>query len=443
MLSRRKFLGIAGGVGVSGAAGAGAWAALVRDAAEQAIDERAQPQSGPNDQSAPSTTLPPKKRALVVLQLAGGNDGLNTVIPASGRYRDARPTIAVAEADAVALGATGYSLAPQLAPLAAHFDAGRLAVLDGIGIADQSRSHFKAQDVWWAASPDPGTTGWLGRWLDSTAPSAPNPLRAIALGGGSPALAAERSLSTVVLQPAQFSFRATAGCDAKTLTTALLATAQPLAGDGVFAAAQQALPEAVEAIDLLQKVRSQAASEPGAGTATSTTTTTAPGAAAPRAYGPNSATGLLQAAAGIVELDIGTQVVLVNVGGFDTHADQPSRHADLLEDVSNAIEKFWLRIDKAGLSDRVLLITTSEFGRRVAQNASNGTDHGLAGVQFALGSGVTGGRLIGEANLAALVDGDVPLALDTRSLYASALDWLGGPTDELLGGRYDRYGLLR
>jgi uncharacterized protein (DUF1501 family) len=292
-------------------------------------------------------------------------------------------------------------------------------------------------DTWWSATPGKASaTGWLGRWLDATESSAaPNPLRAIALGGGAPALVGVDSLPTVVVSPAQFSLRTPRGCDAKTLTDAFLATARPLVrGNDVFAAAQQAFPDTVEAIEVLQTVRAQTGSQ-------SPSTTTAPNA--PVRNAAQGATALLQSAAGIIEQDIGTRVVLVSVNGFDTHADQVDRHADLLDDVGNGIAQFVARIEAAGKADDVLLITTSEFGRRVAENASGGTDHGNGSVALLVGSGVRGGSIVGDLGLATLVDGDLPLSTDTRSLYGVALEWLGGPVDEVLGGSFDRYGLLR
>jgi uncharacterized protein (DUF1501 family) len=256
-------------------------------------------------------------------------------------------------------------------------------------------------------------------------------LRAIALGGGAPALVGADSLPTVVVSPAQFSLRTPRGCDAQTLTDAFLATAQPMVSDNdVFAAAQQAFPDTVEAIELLQKVRAPA------------NTANAPASGAPARNAAQGASVLLQSAAGIIEQDIGTQVIVVSVDGFDTHADQLDRHAALLTDVGDGIAQFVAAIDTAGRADDVLLITTSEFGRRVAENASDGTDHGNGSVALLVGKGINGGKIAGDLGLGALVNGDLPLSTDTRSLYAVALEWLGGPVDDVLGGSFDRYGLL-
>ncbi|MEO8697883.1 MAG: DUF1501 domain-containing protein [Acidimicrobiales bacterium] len=432
MLSRRKFIGIAGGVGAAGAAGGAAlWSTLLSDHVDEAVDQRDVAGAGAQADSASSTTTVNSKanRVLVVLQLSGGNDGLNTLIPSDGRYRDARTTLAIPEAELVGINAAGYSLHPSLAALAPLWNTGMITALEGVGMKDQSRSHFKAMDTWWSATPGAASqTGWLGRWLDATENGkAPNPLRAIALGGGSPALVGVRALPTVVMAPAEFSIRTPRGCDAKTLTDAFLATAQPLVGgNDVFAAAQQSFPDTLEAIDLLQKVRAQAS-----------------GQSATVRNGAQGATALLQSAAGIIEQGIGTQVVLVAVNGFDTHADQLDRQSALLSDVGDGIAQFVSRIQKAGKADDVLLITTSEFGRRVAENASVGTDHGNGNVSFVVGTGINGGKVVGDLGLGALVDGDVPVSIDTRSLYSVALDWLGGPADSVLGGNFDRYAILR
>jgi uncharacterized protein (DUF1501 family) len=411
-----------------------AWSTLLRDHVDDAVRER-DAAADPNAQAATTNgSARGSRRVLVVVQLNGGNDGLNTLVPHDPRYRDARRTLAIAEAALVAIGNNAYSLHPSLTALAPLWQRGVVSALQGVGLEDQSRSHFKAMDTWWSAKPGAASeTGWLGRWLDATRPAgAPNPLRAIALGGGAPALVGADSLPTVVVSPAQFSLRTPRGCDAQTLTDAFLATARPMvSGNDVFAAAQQAFPDTVEAIELLQKVRPPA------------NTTNAPASGAPVRSAAQGASALLQSAAGIIEQDIGTQVIAVSVDGFDTHADQLERHAALLTDVGDGIAQFVAAIEAAGRADDVLLITTSEFGRRVAENASDGTDHGNGSVALLVGKGIDGGKIVGDLGLASLVDGDLPLSTDTRSLYGVALEWLGGPVDDVLGGSFDRYGLLR
>ena len=132
---------------------------------------------------------------------------------------------------------------------------------------------------------------------------------------------------------------------------------------------------------------------------------------------------------------------LVSGVGFDTHANQATEHQTLLADLATGVSSFFTTLATSGRADRVLLITTSEFGRRAQQNGSDGSDHGHGGVHFAAGPAVHGG-LHGTIDLGALADGDLAASVDTRSLYAAGLDWLGGPSAELLDGHKDTYGLI-
>lgn len=434
--SRRRFLGAAGGVGVGAVvAGRLAWGSLVGEQVEGASPAPGAP--GDTGAAGAPAAAASGRRVLVVVQCNGGNDGLNTLVPiGDGRYADARPTLRVPEADVLALaGTTRYGFHPALAPLVPLWEAGRLAAVDGVGLTGQSRSHFAAMDAWGSGRPgQPLHDGWLGRWLELVDGS-PNPLRAVVLGGAASALTSARTVSTGVLDPAAFTLRTPRGVDAGRIRDAFLATAAPLASDGALAAAQAAVPSALAAVDLLARAGSAAAGDGAEGGL---------GRVAPT--GRSSAiTDLLGTAAGIIGLDLGTQVVVVVASGFDTHADQLDRHPELLADLATGIAAFHEAVAQAGRADDVLLVTTSEFGRRVAENGS-GTDHGAGGVQFLLGSGVQGRQVVGEADLGALDQGDLRSLIDGRSLYANALDWLGGPTgatDEVLGAPYDRLGLVR
>lgn len=435
--SRRRFLGAAGGVGVGAVvAGRLAWGSLVADQ----VDGAASPPGAPSDAGAAGAgaAAAPGRRVLVVVQCNGGNDGLNTLVPVGdGRYADARPTLRVPEADVLALaGTTRYGFHPALAPLVPLWEGGRLVAVDGVGLAGQSRSHFAAMDAWGSGRPgQPLHDGWLGRWLELV-DGPPNPLRAVVLGGTASALTSERTVSTEVLDPAAFALRTPPHVDAARIRDAFLATAAPLASDGALASAQAAVPSALQAVDLLARAAATAPGDAAEGGL---------GRVAPATGRTTAITDLLRTAAGIIGLDLGTQVVVVVASGFDTHADQLGRHPELLTDLATGIAAFHDAVARTGRADDVLLMTTSEFGRRVAENGS-GTDHGAGGVQFLLGSGVQGRQVVGQADLGALDQGDLRSLIDARSLYANALDWLGGPTgptDEVLGARYDRLGLVR
>ncbi len=437
MLSRRAFIGTAGGVAGAAAVGGGVWAAMPRDGVEESI--------GPSPTTTTTTTpaattttaggsnVAYGDRVLVVLETAGGNDALNTLVPAAGAYRDKRPNLAIPESDLVALSSTDYSLHPAIAALAPYWENATMAAVAGVGMADQSRSHFKAMDTWWSGVPGvPSRTGWLGRWLDATlgagAGASNDPLRAIALGGGSPALVGDLNIATVVRDPSNFQLRTFPGIDADDLIGAFLATSEPLASDPNLAAAQLAIPSTIEAVELLASVSGvdDEAAVFGAG---------------PQAGG-STAADLLQTAAGIIDLGIGTRVITVGIGGFDTHADQLNRHETLLADVGGGIAAFLERVESDGNADKVMLMTTSEFGRRVQENGSGGTDHGNGGLQFLFGPDVIGGQVVGDLDVSVLDNGDLVSAIDTRSVYSAALGWLGGPVNEILDGPHEDLGIL-
>ena len=434
-LSRRRFLTIGGGAALAAAGGVTAWSRLV----EERVDAVA---PVPPGTSVPGPAPSGPGRVLVVVQLTGGNDGLATLVPTDGRLRDLRPTLAPSTDRLVGLpGADRYGLAAGLAPLLPSWQDGTLAVVEGVGFPQPNRSHFAAQDMWWSARPgEPLTTGWLGRWLDATG-DPQDPLRAIALGAGSPALVGEQALPTVVLDPAGFAVAAHKGIDPAALTAAFRATAAPLGADPAIVAAQQAVPAALEAVEAMARATAAAADgddDPTAGPAPAGDASGG-GAARPRA---GSARQLLSVAAGILDLQLGTQVIVVAVDGYDTHSDQAARHAALLDDLGAGLAELTAAVQRQGRADDVLVMTTSEFGRRVAENGS-GTDHGKAGLQLLLGAPVAGGQVVGDVDLAHLDEGDLRPEVDVRSVYAAALDWLGGPTDEVLGGSFDRLGLVR
>jgi uncharacterized protein (DUF1501 family) len=205
-----------------------------------------------------------------------------------------------------------------------------------------------------------------------------------------------------------------------TLADAFAATAAPVSDQPLLAQAQAAVSAATRAVGLLSNANSTAATgESNDGPITEGLTT----------------------AAELIAKDLGTRVLLVNGGGFDTHANQAAEHERLLTDLATGVASFFTALDKSGHADRVLLMTTSEFGRRASENGSGGTDHGHGGVHFVAGRSIRGG-VHGQVDLGALVDGDVAAAVDTRSLYAAGLDWLGGPSAELLDGHTDTYQLL-
>ncbi len=442
-MRRRTFLGLAGGA-VAGAAavavgGPVVWEDLVDQARHNATASGSSGGSGVDP------------RTLVVVNLGGGNDGLNTLVPAgAGAYHDARPTLGVADSSLVALeGTTAYGLNPALAPLAKWWKAEQLVAVDGLAIPDQSRSHFLASDVWSSGDPaDPRGTGWLGRWLDTDG-DVHNPLRAITLGLANGALVGHTSVATALVDPQDFAFQSPKQFDGDEIARGFQAAANPRSSDALEAASQQAIPDALNSARSLsavlsgpQRVQFSAPDSANAVPAGVPTSQVLPGRASGGTGEAVTITSLLEVAAGIIDLRLGTRVIVVSAGGFDTHAAQTTRHPALLTDLAQGLDGFLSTMAAKGRADDVVVMTTSEFGRRVHENGS-GTDHGEASVHFLAGGRVNGGRVVGQANLAKLDGGDLPIEIDTRSIYAAGLDWLGGPTDEILRGHYDRHALVR
>ena len=373
--------------------------------------------------SAPSTAAGATsgQRTLVVVQLNGGNDALNTLVPSDGRYRDARPTLAIPESELVALaGTTEWSLHPQLAVLAAYWAAGHATFLPGIGFSDPDHSHFVSLDRWWRADDFTSGTGWLGRGVSSSGADV-GPLYATALGNGAPLLLSDRYQAAVVLQPAAFRF------PAQLPPESLLELTHPLSPDRFTALAQRSLGSTIEAVSAFAELLGQQPTPTGDNSS--------------REGGFGFAQGL-DLAASLVTGDVGARIVVVSAGGFDTHSNQLTTHADLLTDLAAGIDGFMKRVAAAGAAEQTLLITTSEFGRRVGENASGGFDHGAGGMSMMFGPMVNSG-IRSTIDLGDQLDGDVRPTLDPRTMYTACLDWLGLDVSAALGKRYDETKLLR
>ncbi len=358
---------------------------------------------------APTATAPKATdRVLVVVQLSGGNDGINTLIPVTGRYHDLRPTLGIPDDKLLRFpGVSDYGLHPSFAPLQSLLDAGRVTALASVGYPTPSRSHFLSLDNWWSATPGKvSQTGWLGRYLDATGGTANDPLRAVALGSGVPALRGVDSRATVVISPDTFKINAKSG-------SGLVDGWKLIAGPNAVAA--------VDAVDVFQKLKVEAAANQDA------------------AAEEGDIAKSLALAAEMIIAKTPARVIHINTGGFDTHANQLESQAKLLGDLAAGLQHFNDRLTAAGMADHALVMTTSEFGRRAAENGS-GTDHGKASVEFLVGPMVKGG-VIGKTDLVNLDDGDLKADIDFRSIYTAALNWLGGPSQEILMGKFEPIGL--
>jgi uncharacterized protein (DUF1501 family) len=364
-------------------------------------------------------------RVLVVLQLGGGNDGMNTVVPyAQGAYYDARPTIGIAPADVVDLdGSVG--LHPAMGPLVPLWEAGNMGVVLGAGYPEPNRSHFRSMDIWQTAVPvEVETTGWLGRYADLHLADE-GELAAVNIGGSLPkSFNADRVVvpSVASLEAYQLLTDAAYPGDRTNQVNAYLATNTRAGAKGDEKALATTAVSAYTGSSELQ---------------------TAAGGYTPRATYPNTRLGRdMNFAAQIVAAGVGSRVVYVSTGGYDTHADQPNRQQSLLADMSASVAAFLADLDGQGLGDRVSILAFSEFGRRVEENGSNGTDHGTAGPMFLFGAGITGG-IYGEYPSLTSLDsnGDLVYTVDFRSVYADALErWLEVDSGEVLEGTFTPLG---
>lgn len=375
--------------------------------------------------AAPNRLRSKGERILVVIQLNGGNDGLNTVVPYKlADYRRARPTLALPEEQILTLE-KWLGLHPRLTGFAKLWEEGKLGVLQGVGYPNPDRSHFTSMDVWNSAQRNPARqqTGWLGRWLDRTVPADSQEIGALHLGertfplalsGAKVHAAGVRSLEAMRLD----AFR-----DAK-MQAALDASLSAERDGGLLGFLQDSTRVAVHAGRRLSEAHAQykpAVEYPG-----------------------SQLGGQLRTVAELIDADLPTRIYYVMLDGFDTHADQAAAHAGLLGQLGDATAAFLADLDSHGHGERTAVMTFSEFGRRVKENGSRGTDHGAAAPMFVAGAGVKGGLHGAHPRLDDLDDGDLKHHTDFRQVYATLVSqWLGGDPVDALGGRFAPLPILR
>jgi uncharacterized protein (DUF1501 family) len=372
---------------------------------------------------------PNNKKILVLVQLAGGNDGLNTIVPASDpTYRSSRSTLGIAE-EAVLPLEQGFGLHPSLPGMKGLWDAGKLAVVRGVGYPGQNYSHFKSMAIWQAGDPKMQLdNGWLGRTLEQMESEQHDPFLGFNIGSSTPPEMRTPVISVPsVRDPADYGVkvggRLLDPSHARTATMLKLYEQYPTSSPyGVLL--ETTAETAISSAKMLEEAASNYV-------------------AAVEYPDSSFASGLSVLAEAIVG-DLGMRVGHITLGGFDTHNNQLAEHTDLMETLDGGLTAFYQDLEAHGRADDVLVLTWSEFGRRVQQNANGGTDHGAGSMMFALGNGVQRG-LYGDApNLAALVDnGNVPYTTDFRRVYATVIErWLGVPHEALLGQQWEQLGFL-
>jgi uncharacterized protein (DUF1501 family) len=374
-------------------------------------------------------------RNLVVVYLSGGNDSLSMLIP----YRDPfyptrRPTLAVPASQALQIGGdsagTELGLHPRLTGLKSIFDEGRLAFIQRTGYENSSRSHFEGSDIWSTANPaSPQGPGWLGRYLDLS-PAPFDPLTAWNTAAETPrSLQARLVAVPSIVNPSTYAFQSPNGSSevAAEQACAVRMSSHVPRGRPHLAFVNASAQAALATLDRVSVV--------GAYTPTVT-------------YANNGFAQALRAVAGAMASRIGTRVFWVQTGGYDTHAGQNTvngTYASLMGTLNDGLTAFYEDLRNQGLLNDTLVLQFSEFGRRIPENGSGGTDHGAASVMMAMGGRVRGGvygtapSLSPDPGNPTLENGgtDVRHETDFRSVYARVIDhWLGGDSARILAGDF-------
>ncbi len=364
-----------------------------------------------------SVSLSGGNKVLVVLQLSGGNDGLNTVIPIRNDiyYRE-RPVISIAKEKTLNLNGEA-GLHPSLSNLKALYDEGELSILNNVGYPNPDRSHFRSMDIWQTASNSNEylNSGWLGRYLDAECSGCSKPTQVLEMDDMlSLALSGEKMKGIALKDPKR-----------------LYDTSQ----DPFFK-------------DILQSGKNEQAEDP-ASYLYKVMSETVSGAdyifqqsklrPSTTVY-PNSEIGKnLKTIASLISSDINTRVYYVSLGSFDTHVSQQAKQEKLFNDLNDAIKPFTDDLKANHRFEDVLMMSFSEFGRRVGENASGGTDHGTANNMFLISGGLKSKGILNEMpDLSNLSDGDLVQQLDFKRVYATLLNkWLLADDYKILGRQYD------
>jgi len=371
-----------------------------------------------------------KNRTLVVVQLSGGNDGINTLVPYSQQaYYNARPTLALNKGDLLQLNGD-VALHPSMTALQSLYNSNKVGVVQGVGYPNPNRSHYESMTIWQTASPDESMqTGWLGRYLDG-ASSVDNSINAVNLDSLlSPAVIGqtERAMAIENLQSFKIAPLTKQGKSEDETTLRALDAIQCSSCqeyNNLVTAMMESGLDAMTASDIVQQAASNYQTSIN--------------------YPKNDFSNRLKLAAQIVSSTLKPTIVYLQIGGFDTHASQKNTQANLLKTVSDSIAAFYQDMDSKGKADDTLIMTFSEFGRRVKENGSQGTDHGTAEPMFLVGGRVSGGLYGTYPDLSNLDgNGDLIHTVDFRQVYASVLqDWLGVDPTPVLTSQFQKLNMF-
>jgi uncharacterized protein (DUF1501 family) len=369
-----------------------------------------------------------KDPVLVILQLSGGNDALNTLIPYSDPlYADNRPFVRIPEDQVLPIN-DKIGLHPTMGPIKELYDEGKVAIIQGIGYPHPNRSHFRSMDIWHTCEPDKvGEEGWVGRALRDLDPNKENVLTGVNFGRGLPRAMAVPGVPVASVGNLE-TYGVLTGIEAEDQRTKALETFSrvysPMLGKGpVLDYFAQTGLDALKGADILSTAPEKYSSSVK--------------------YGNNDVAQYMRNIVQTHLADFGTRIFYTTApyNSFDTHAGELANHTRLWSDTSKAIGDFYHDLKEHHATDNVVLLVFSEFGRRVHDNGS-GTDHGAGGHAFVIGDAVKGG-LYGEyPSLAAdkLVEGDLCFNNDFRSTYATLLEnWMGLDSKPIVGGEFEKF----
>ncbi len=369
-------------------------------------------------------------RSLVVIQLSGGNDYLNTLVPYNeGLYYDYRPAVRI-EPEQVLQVDDQYGFRPGMEPVKRLWDEGKVAIVNGIGYPNPNRSHFRSMDIWHTALPeDIGNEGWLGRTIRELDPKGDNVLTGVNFGRGLPRalgcrgvpVASVGNLETYGLFP---------DMQDEALRKFALETFAKMyggarGGDAVMDFLGQTGTDALKGADILRTAPAMYSSSVE--------------------YAANPIAQSLKSAAQVMFADLGTRIFYTEHGSFDTHSGELKTHAQLWDDVAGGIGDFMDDLKEHGREDDVAILVFSEFGRRIKDNGS-GTDHGSGGIAFVIGGQVEGGMYGEYPSLKEedQLDGDLHYNNDFRSTYTTILeDWMRLEAAPIVNGRFESFDLIK
>jgi uncharacterized protein (DUF1501 family) len=360
---------------------------------------------------------PPGTKVMVILQMSGGNDGLNTVIPVRNDiYYKVRPKLGIAKENALLLN-DEVGLHPSLTAFKDLYDDGSLGIMNSVGYPNPDRSHFRSMDIWHSASNSNEYiyTGWVGRYLDAQCAGCDKPTQALEIDDVlSLAMKGEHMKGLAMKDPRRL-YNTSNEKYFKDLSAGYKSGGEEQTIDYLY----KTMAETLSSADYIFE---QSRIRPS-------------GADYPKTDMGNS----LKTIASLIFSDINTKVYYLSLGSFDTHVAQDGQQKRLFTEMNDAIKSFVKDLKDNNRFQDVMLMTFSEFGRRVSQNASGGTDHGTANNMFFISGGLQQKGLINAApDLSDLQDGDLKYKIDFKNVYATVLNkWLNADDKKILGSQYD------